>query len=159
MSLSWIELDAPGRLTVRPCPQRIDLQRWRKAGADLVVSLLEPHETPRWSAERERHESRRQQLRFRSFPVPDYGVPEDEEAFARLARELAAEIGGGASVVVHCLGGRGRSWLLGASVLALHGLALDEALRRMRAARGEGGPETLEQEAWLRRFVERLTGR
>lgn len=159
MSLDWIRLEGPGRLAVRPLPNVTELMRWRKAGAELVVDLTEPLETPRRSAERARHASVQQDLRHRRFPVADHGVPADEAAFERLARELAGELHRGTGVVIHCLGGKGRSSLLAASVLALRGLGLAEALDRIRAARPGAGPETPEQRAWLEGFAARLARR
>ena len=156
MSLAWIPLESPGRLAVCPLPDDVELQRWGKAGAGLVVSLVGRDEAPSWSSERERLESEHHHLGFLSFPVPDFGVPEDEQAFERLARRLADELARGTGVVIHCKGGRGRSSLLAAGVLALGGLGLDESLERIRSARPEAGPETEEQAAWLEAFVGRL---
>jgi protein-tyrosine phosphatase len=157
VSLDWIRLEAEGRLAIRPLPRVIELMRWRKAGAELVVNLTEPREAPSWSGERERHESVHQDLRHRAFPIPDFGLPADEAAFERLARELVEELDRGTNVVIHCRGGKGRSSLLAASVLALRGLGLEEALERIAESRPGAGPETPEQRAWLGAFVARLT--
>jgi protein-tyrosine phosphatase len=154
--LRWIEHEAPGRLATRPLPTPEDLASWRDAGADLVVSLLEPAEAAGWGWADEEERCAAAGLEFLSHPVRDHSVPSDEPAFDALARDLAERIGRGASVIAHCLGGIGRSGLLAGAVLVARGHPLEQALALVGDARGIPAPETHEQLSWLEGAVLRL---
>jgi len=62
----------------------------------------------------------------------------------------------GETVVVHCLGGLGRSGLLAACVLVRLGATVKDAMARVRAAR-PGAIQTRIQERYIARYAARLT--
>jgi protein-tyrosine phosphatase len=64
-----------------------------------------------------------------------------------LVRELIARRN--APILIHCIGGVGRTGVIAGCLLRALDVAPDEALRRLVAARGKRCPETSEQ----RRFV------
>jgi len=80
------------------------------------------------------------------FPVPDYGTPEDAEAFYALAREVAERLKAGENLLVHCAGGIGRTGMFAGCVLAALGLPQD-ALEESGS-----GPEDEEQEKIIQNF-------
>ncbi|HUR76998.1 MAG TPA: protein-tyrosine phosphatase family protein [Acidimicrobiales bacterium] len=88
-------------------------------------------------------------------PWPDMHAPPVEE-FAEFVEELRTRIAGG-GLVVHCGAGMGRAGTTAAAVLMAHGVALDDALRIVRAARPAAGPQTGEQDALLAGYA-RLLG-
>ena len=93
-------------------------------------------------------------LEWHHLPIDDLDVPgaEFERLWGygglRLRRHLLA----GRNVLVHCLGGIGRSGTIAARLLAELGTPPDEAIRAVRVAR-TGAVETSAQEAHLRRIV------
>ena len=147
--------DAAGRLALSACPpggRRLasTLAAWAEGGIDDVVSLLTAAEAAALGVEGEAAACRACGLGFRAFPVPDFGVPSDAQAFTRLARWAAGRIGAGGGVAIHCRGGIGRSGTLAAAVLILRGHPPGEAVDAVSAARGVPSPETARQRAWLR---------
>jgi protein-tyrosine phosphatase len=80
-----------------------------------------------------------------SFPIRDFSVPDDREAYLRLVKETAGSIMGGESVLVHCAAGIGRTGMFAASVLLALGLKKPDALARVWAAESE--PEITYQAA------------
>jgi protein-tyrosine phosphatase len=80
-----------------------------------------------------------------SFPIRDFSVPDDRDAYLRLVKETACSIMGGESVLVHCAAGIGRTGMFAASVLLALGLKKPDALARVRAADSE--PEITYQAA------------
>jgi protein-tyrosine phosphatase len=77
------------------------------------------------------------------FPIPDFWVPGDREAFWLLASKLAMQLKMGGRVLIHCGAGIGRTGTLATCVL----LALGEAKAKAEEAIGTAGshPETPEQ--------------
>lgn len=69
-----------------------------------------------------------------SHPVPDFGVPEDGEAFMALARSVAEGLHAGERVLVHCAAGIGRTGTFAAAVLCELGVPLREARKIVRLA-------------------------
>ena len=77
-------------------------------------------------------------------------VPADQEAARRLLDSLREHLAAGRAVAVHCRMG-GRSSLIAAALLTLHGIPPSEAWARVEAARGRPVPDTAAQFAWVMR--------
>ncbi len=131
-----------------------DLARLRDVHAMTgLVCLLEDDELVRLDiASYEAAVSRLGDVALRRLPIPDGGVPADPEALQTLVAWIVARLRAGATVVVHCRGGLGRAGLVSACVLRALGLAPDEAMARVRAAR-RGAIENRAQEDFVRAFV------
>lgn len=156
MSLYWIDHPAGHRLAIMARPRAGDwledeIARWRNAGVDLVVSLLEREEIEDLDLRREAALCRSAGIDFTSFPIPDRGVPESRAAARALAEAINAR-GKKHAVAIHCRAGMGRSSLIAAMVLVLAGMSVDDALVAIGRARGMTVPDTDGQVAWLRGF-------
>ena len=126
-----------------------EMAAMRKAGIDVVVSMLEPAEARELGLEREEDAARRSGIRFVSFPVPDHSTPAETEPFERVLEFLERSMSEGKKVGVHCRGCIGRSSVVAASLLVRSGMKDAQAWRLIREARGTSVPETSEQRAWV----------
>jgi protein-tyrosine phosphatase len=89
------------------------------------------------------------------LPIPDRGVPPDQEAARHLLAALRDHLAAGRAVAVHCRIGIGRSSLIAAALLVVHGVPAAEAWMRVEAARGCPVPDTAAQMEWVQRKDER----
>jgi protein-tyrosine phosphatase len=127
-----------------------EIKGWRKAGLDVVVSLLEKDEAAQFELIYEGDVAESKGLRFISFPIPDRGVPASTREALSLFSEIATALEEGKNVAVHCRQGIGRSGLIAAGVLLTSGVSVDKGLEVASAARGEAIPETPAQLQWIR---------
>lgn len=128
-----------------------DVDAWKSAGLDRVISLLEPDEVSELGLQVEADLCRARGLGFLSFPIPDRGVP-DVKAAREVADTVARDIADGRSIAIHCRAGIGRSSLMAACALVCSGLDAGEALRLIAEARGVSVPDTDEQRDWVIAF-------
>lgn len=89
-----------------------------------------------------------------ALPVPDYGVPDDPAAYAQLAESVAADLRKGATILIHCAAGIGRTGTFAVAVLLALGVPLDDARARVKQAGSSA--ETDGQRAFLRMLAERV---
>jgi atypical dual specificity phosphatase len=87
------------------------------------------------------------------LPTPDFHAP-TQEHLERGVAAIAAALGRGTRVGVHCGAGLGRTGTLVAAYLVTEGCSPDEAIARVRAAR-PGSVETEGQELAVHRFARR----
>lgn len=92
---------------------------------------------------------------FKQYPIRDQGVPGSDDAKALVEWCLDA-CNAGDAVVVHCMGGLGRSGLIAACVLVATGAPADEAIDAVRRARGKRAIENREQERFVASFASEL---
>lgn len=157
-----IPSNTPGRLAIAPRPRGGDwlddeLAAWRRAGIDVVVSLLTPDEVAELDLADEAALSESHGLQFLSHPIPDYGVPSSTVAAGEIVGRIAGLLTDGRSILIHCRQGIGRAGLMAASVLRTLGLDADTAVRTVTAARGRPVPETPEQLRWVQTFAPTFT--
>ena len=143
-----------GRLGISPRPRGGDwldgeVRAWKSEGVDLVVSLLTNEEARELDLDAEEAVCREHGIDFRSFAIPDRGLPASTAVAIELAAGLAAAVREGKSVVVHCRQGIGRSGIIAAATLVALGRRPDEALVEVERARGRPIPDTEEQRDWV----------
>jgi len=147
----------PGQLEVILRPRGGDwledeVRAWRRAGIDVVVSLLENDEAAQFELLQEPEAARANGIRFISFPVPDRGVPASLPAALSVIAAVEAALEQGKGVGIHCRQSIGRAGLLAAGILTASGVRPDEAIETVSHARGLTIPETPEQRAWIQRL-------
>ncbi|MDF1726188.1 MAG: hypothetical protein P1U53_00430 [Sulfitobacter sp.] len=131
-----------------PRPASQDFAALRAEGATRILSLLEPAEATDLGLQDEAALCAANSLAFTHYPIPDYGLP-DPDTFDALVERLFAGLEGGENLVLHCRGGIGRSGLVAAALLIRTGVAAEQAMRQVSAARGCDTPETPQQRAFI----------
>jgi protein-tyrosine phosphatase len=151
VSLYWFEGPGPGRIGVMPRPELdVEIAEMRDAGVTTLVSLLERSEIELYGLEEE--PGLCQGIDFLHYPIRDHAAPKDFATASALVKDLAARYRRGASIIVHCLGGVGRSPTIAGATLVDQGVPLADVIRRMSAARGYPVPEMPEQYDWMKRY-------
>ncbi|MBX3142098.1 MAG: dual specificity protein phosphatase family protein [Trueperaceae bacterium] len=124
---------------------RQDMERLREAhGADLLVSLLEDFEYEDLGIPDLFTVAEACGVRTEHFPIQDTRVPRagQEGEVDRLIATVRSALAAGETVVIHCMGGHGRTGTVAALTLASYGLSAEEAIRCVRVAQ----PKALENE-------------
>ena len=157
----WIDGSWPGKLAIVPRPRGGDwledeVQAWRRAGLDAVVSLLTQEESAELDLAHEAELSQAQNIQFIEFPIPDRSIPFSRRATLELLEELHQLLVKGKNVGIHCRQGIGRSAVIAACLLVFLGLDPETAFRRISVARGCTTPETTEQRDWVIAFAREL---
>ena len=78
-------------------------------------------------------------------------MSEDDDSFEDFLRVLVGHLISGRHLAIHCGAGRGRSGMFAICVLLVLGASLEEA--STAASQAKAGPETDQQEDFVRRFV------
>ncbi len=156
-----IEGPWPGQLAISARPRGGDwlgeeIIAWRRAGIDIVVSLLEPGEAADLHLEDEAVQSEATGIQFFSFPIVDRSIPASTSDIHRFLGKIDADLSQGKNVAVHCRQGIGRAGLIAAALLIEQGLGPTEAIRRVSTARRLPIPETEEQRLWIDSFAATL---
>jgi Cyclin-dependent kinase inhibitor 3 (CDKN3) len=86
-------------------------------------------------------------------PIPDFGVPQDQEVFAATVEDVLTRVRGGQRVAVACFGGFGRTGTVTGCVLRAAGVQPKDAVSLVRATR----PGTIERDSQVA-FVEAFSG-
>jgi ADP-ribosyl-[dinitrogen reductase] hydrolase len=129
----------------------LDIAAIRDWGADVVLTLVEPHELTLLDVEGIGEVVRRHGMTWLHLPIRDASVPDTtfERAWLHEGRRLRTVLRRGGKVLVHCRGGLGRAGMIAARLLVEVGEAPSEAVRKVRAAR-PGAIETSGQEDHVR---------
>ena len=150
----WIKGDPPAPLAVVLRPRGGDwledeLVRMKRAGIQVVVSLLERGESDLLGIGDERFVAMHVGLQFLSFPIPDTKTPPDKSAFRAFVADLANRLRTGQKIGVHCRASIGRATVTTACTLIHLGWEPAAALAAVAEARGCTVPDTQEQEDWI----------
>ena len=157
----WIEGPWRGKLAILARPRGDDwledeVEGWKRAGLDVVVSLLTSGEASELGLTREAEIVNSAGIMYINFPIADYNVPASKIPVQQLAAELNDQLSHGASIGVHCRQGIGRSSLVAACVLVTSGESPQSAFEHIERARGRSVPDTAEQKEWVISFARDL---
>lgn len=162
-TIYWIDSGAetPGRLAILARPEgdealESEIQGWRHAGVDVVVSLLTDADNEYLGLEAEAELCRNNGLQFISFPIKDFGVPASLDETIELVKRLNELVADGKSIGFHCHGCIGRAPLIASCLLMYSGKSPDTAYDLVSHARGYPIPEARAQAAWGRDFARAL---
>jgi protein-tyrosine phosphatase len=152
--LYWIPGPWRGNLAVVTRPRGGDwlsdeTTAWKRAGIDMVVSLLEREEAAQLGLQLEGDLAAASGVRFLSLPIPDRGLPASLAHFQSAVHEITGELHTGRTVAVHCRQGIGRSGLIAIAALIAAGIDAGKAIEIASTARGLPVPETEEQRRWV----------
>jgi hypothetical protein len=120
--------------------------------ANVLVTLLEDFEMKRLGIPNLLERAARSGFETFWYPIADFSVPDSLEHAAELVRAILDRIATRRVVVVHCLGGLGRSGTIAACCLAARGAGPGEAIEIVRGAR-PGAVQNEAQEAFVGRFA------
>jgi protein-tyrosine phosphatase len=157
-NIYWIPGPWVGKLAILARPRPGDwltdeVEGWRDAGVEVVVSLLSEDEEVELGLKPEKHLVEANNLSFISFPINDYDVPSSEAAVRQLVNDLEDLLDQGKSVGIHCRASVGRSSVVAACLLVNHGEDAEISFARISTARGVAVPDTEAQREWVSDFA------
>ncbi len=124
-----------------------DLQAIQSFGAAALVTLMEDHELRNVKVlpDHLRAGLLARGLEWHHLPIVDGSVPDEhfENLWIDSGMRLRKLLTQGQNIVIHCLGGLGRTGMIAARLLVELGLEPEIAIRRVRAAR----PGSIERDA------------
>ena len=128
-----------------------DLRLISNWGAIALVSLMETEEMDWYGVADLPFRAVQHGLVHYHLPIPDMHIPgrEFEEKWQDSGEKLRNQLLSGESIVIHCLGGLGRTGTIAGRLLVELGTDPDTAIRRIRAAR-PGTIQTIRQETYVR---------
>lgn len=155
--LYWIPGPWRGKLAIAKRPRGGDwlddeAAGWRRAGLDIVVSLLEAEEASQLQLDREKDAAASQNITFMNCPIPDRGVPAAFAPVLSVITRIARALESGQTIAIHCRQGIGRSGLIAAGTLITYGTGPIKAAEIVSRSRGLTVPETPDQVEWLRQL-------
>lgn len=156
--IRWVTEVRPHRLGLTQRPEGgaaldASIAAWREAGADMVVSLLEPREVCDLRLEHEGTVCRSHGIEFHEMPMPNGGTPRDPAKLCALLDCIQVEVLRGKAVVIHCRAGIGRTGVIAGCVLLKLGTSVDDIFPLLTKARGIPVPDNDMQIEWLRCFA------
>jgi hypothetical protein len=157
-NIYWIPGPWVGKLAILGRPRAGDwlndeVEGWRDAGVEVVVSLLSEEETSELGLADEARLVDAKGLSFINFPIRDYDVPSSEGAVHQLVNNLEELLAQGHNLGIHCRAGVGRSSLVAACLFVDHGEDAEISFQKISTARGLAVPDTLAQREWVREFA------
>lgn len=128
----------------------MDLQIVKDWGADIVITLLEDFEFKEVAVESLGEQVQALGMQWVHLPIPDKCAPGTEFLHGWHTRGAAVHacLAQGGKVLIHCMGGIGRTGTVAAQILMERGMPVTDAIVAIRHAR-QGAIETAEQEQYL----------
>lgn len=120
---------------------------------DVLVSLIEHHELTKVRIPTLFEEVEARGMQTIWFPIPDLKVPTSMEGVIHLVQTLLDLAKAGKIVVIHCMGGFGRTGTIVSCCLVTLGYTPEEAIAIVRETR-EYCVETQEQEQYVAKFAQ-----
>lgn len=147
-----------GRLGLTILPGRMDRGRsmdkditsLKEDGATAIVSLITEQEYTEYGVTGLKQAYKDAGLELISYPILDQGIP-DSATLLNLLKAIDEELSRDGSVILHCVGGLGRSGTVAAAYLMdKFQLQAEQAIATVREHRSQRAVESKEQLAFLR---------
>ncbi len=162
LRVDWLEqaYTGKGRLGVTILPGRKDYRRslpddiraLKKEGITHVVPLITKNEFNIYGVDRMLEVYQEAGFTINHLPILDQSVCSAAE-MSKLMRWFDDELATGAKILLHCVGGLGRSGLVAACYLSSQGLDAAAAIAEVRRIRSPRAIETEGQETFVHNFV------
>jgi len=125
-----------------------DLQALVAAGVTVLVGLLEERELKRALADLYPRAAAAG-LEVLRLPIADGHIPEDRATVDALLEQIEARVAEGKRIVIHCMGGLGRTGTIAGCYLMRGGLPLADVLAMLAEVRDPLCPENSAQRAYI----------
>ncbi len=127
---------------------RMDLRDISEAGYKSVVTLMEWNEMRYYNMPHIKLETKEAGLDWHHFSIIDRNIPNSEQPFEwkALSACLQRDINNFGGVLIHCLGGLGRTGTVAAMLLQDLGVSRDKAVEDIRAVRPGAIENTLQED-------------
>ncbi len=162
LRVDWIdhEIVGPGSLGLTILPGRKDysrsidddIQQLKSAGVDIIIPLITDDEFHHFGVDELLEEYAENGFHVRRLPIMDQLVSSEQE-MRELVIFMDEQISAGEKIMVHCVGGLGRSGMAAASFLKFKGLSADKAIEVIRQTRGPRAVESKIQEDFVRNII------
>lgn len=131
----------------------------REHRASTLVTLMETAELARQGIGDLLAQAREHGLDVIHFPIRDVSAPREPAAIDPLLDAIEARLASGQRVVIHCLGGIGRTGTIATCLLVRRGVALDDAIRIVQTTRCHSFPEGTEQGPFVAAYARHVARR
>jgi ADP-ribosyl-[dinitrogen reductase] hydrolase len=142
-------------LTGRPWRRDLeaDLEQILDARYETVVTLMEWNELRKYGVAHMKFSAARIGLNWIHFPIVDGNVPSDEmrQEWRDTSKKLCSDLNSLGNVLIHCLGGLGRTGTVASMLMQDLGVGAEESMEEIRKVR-PGAIENELQEEFVRNY-------
>jgi len=125
-----------------------DIKTIKDDGITHVISLITNEELNRYGVDNLMSEYKNAGLITKHFPIIDQGISTIKDT-SRLVDWINEELKKSANIMIHCVGGLGRTGLISACYLINQGMTAKEAIGEIRTVRSERAIESEKQEKFI----------
>lgn len=165
LRIDWLEAPSTWRIGLTFAPGKCGRSRggalWQRdldadldvitqSGIRTIACLVEAHELEQWKIAALPAAAAARDIELLHRPIRDVSIPTPEQARELVTALIARR---DSPMLIHCIGGLGRTGVIAGCLLRALGVSADEALRRLVRARGEECPQTADQRRFVRDFV------
>ena len=133
-----------------------DVQTLKDEGISHVISLITSEESIRYGVEALITEYDNAGFITKTFPIIDQGVSSFEET-NELIYWIDENLEKGANILIHCVGGLGRTGLVSACYLVNQGMSAQDAIDEIRSVRSKRAIESESQELFVYKYKKMQT--